>query len=101
MSEPLDIVLDTALNLLERGVTGEIELIAGWIADSLVHELDEYRSGESSVCQVAGYEVCRIGDQLIVAIRDPQVMSSEQARMLATALLRAAEAADDAIDSLP
>lgn len=94
MESTIDQTIDLALCLLERGATGDTEVLASWIVDSLVHVLDEYQAGSVSRCAVAGYDVCRIGEQIIVATAKPEVMSPEQARMLAAALLRAAEAAD-------
>lgn len=90
----IDEALDTALNLLERGVVNETELVATWLVDSLVHVLDEYRAGECSRCNVAGYDVLRIGQQITVTALEAKIMTSDQARMLAAALLRAAEQAD-------
>lgn len=87
----IDEAIDTALADLERG---KEDLIAEWLVDNLVHILDEYRSVDSSRCNVAGYDVLRIGEQIIVAVVEGKIMNSEQARMLATALLRAAEQAD-------
>lgn len=90
----IDEAIDTSLNLLERGAMDDTELVATWVVDNLVHVLDEFQSGSVSRCTVAGYDVCRIGEQIIVSTRSAEVMGAEQARMLATALLRAAEAAD-------
>lgn len=94
MDPTFDQAIDTALALLERGAADDVEVLASWVVDNLVHILDEYRSGELSTCEVSGYDVCRVGEQIIVAVPRAQVMDSEQARMLAAALLRAAEAAD-------
>lgn len=93
-SPNIDEAIDTALTLLERGVTDEVELVSTWIVDNLVHIMDMYKAGHVSTCSVAGYEVCQIGDQIALTLTDPQVMTSEQARKLGAALLRAAEAAD-------
>ena len=90
----IDETLDLAITLLEGGAVGDVEHLASWVVDNLVHVLDEYRSGSLSRCEVAGYDVCRAGEQIIIAVPKAQVMSAEQARMLAAALLRAAEAAD-------
>lgn len=90
----LDETINTALDLLERGGSHEAEFISEWVVDNLVHVLDEYRSGECTRCAVAGYDVLRIGEQIIVTTMEAKVMSPEQARMLASALLRAAEAGD-------
>jgi hypothetical protein len=90
----IDEALNTALNLLERGAMGETELVATWIVDNLVHVLDEHRAGDVSRCNVAGYDVLRVGDQIAVTTLKAQIMDSQQARMLAAALLRAAEAVD-------
>jgi len=93
--QTIDETLDLAITLLERGATGDTEQLASWVVDNLVHVLDELRSGSLSVCEVANYKVCRVGEQIGIVVREkPDLMRSEQARMLAAALLRAAEMAD-------
>lgn len=89
-----DETLDLAITLLERGAAGDVEQLATWMVDNLVHILDEYHSGAVSRCKVAGYDVCRIGEQIVLGVQVAEVMRPEQARMLAAALLRAAEMAD-------
>ncbi len=94
----IDEALDTALNILERGTAcrEEVELVSTWLVDTLVHVLDEYRLGECSRCDISDYSVVRIGDQIAVMNPEGRILDSEGARRLAAALLRAAEAADDA-----
>ncbi len=94
MESTIDETIDLALTLLEDGTDFQTEKLATWIMDNLVHVLDEYQTGPLSRCMVAGYDVCRVGDKVIATTTKSEVMDSEEARMLAAALLRAAEAAD-------
>lgn len=93
-SPSLDEALDRALDCLEHGCENDTEFLATWLVDNLVCVLDEFRTESASRCDVAGYEVTRVGEQMIILNRHSEVMNSEQARMLAAALLRAAEAAE-------
>lgn len=90
----IDEALDRALDCLEHGCEHDTEYLATWLVDNLVCVLDEYRAGACSRCDVAGYEVTRVGEQIIILNRRAEVMNSEQARMLAAALIRAAEASE-------
>ncbi len=90
----IDDVIDGALDLLERDAPGVVGDVAAWVVENLVHELDVYSTGIVATCDVNGYEVCRVGEQIAVSLVDPKVMDANAARKLATALLRAAEAAD-------
>lgn len=95
MSElSFDEALDLSLDLLETGANEDTEALATWVVDNLVHILDEYRSGACSRCDVAGYEVVRVADRIIIMNHRSEIMGSNQAKMLASALIRAAEAAD-------
>lgn len=95
MSEhTIDEVIDLALSLMERDVSGEAGVLSAWIMDNLVYVLDEYRAGQASTCEVQGYDVLRIGGQIAVATVKAKLLDADGARRLACALLRAAEAAD-------
>lgn len=90
----IDEAIDLSLDVLERDDGGDSGALASWIVDNLVHVLDEYRAGESSMCVVSSYCVTRVMDKIVVVAPKSDVMDSEEARMLAATLLRAAEAAD-------
>jgi hypothetical protein len=92
--QTIDETIDLALNLLEGGVSGDTEKLCEWIVDNLVHVLDEYHSGHVSRCMVAETDVLRVGEHIALVMKKTELMRPEQARMLAAALLRAAEAAD-------
>ena len=97
MEEPITIdeAIDTSLDLLESDlVAGRVEQVVTWVVDNLVCELDVLTAGQISKCEVSGYDVCRIGEQIAVVSRRSEVMDSHEARRLAVALLRAAEAAE-------
>ncbi len=94
----IDETIDLAITLLERGATGDTEQLATWIVDNLVHVLEEWRSGSISRCDVSDYSVLRVAERVAVTTPKVQLMNAEQARMLAAALLRAAEAADEDTD---
>lgn len=97
MEEPitLDEAIDTSLDLLESDLAaGRVEQVVTWVVDNLVCELDVLTTGHVSKCEVSGYDVCRIGEQIAVVMKDARVMDSHNARRLAVALLRAAEAAE-------
>ncbi len=90
----IDEAIDTALDLLETDSCGPAEKTVLWVVDSLICELEVSKAGWISKCEVAGYDVCQIGEQIAVITTRAEAMDSRAARRLAVALLRAAEAAD-------
>lgn len=90
----IDEAIDTALDLLETDTSGQAEKVVLWLVDNLICELEVHQSGSVSRCDVAGYQVCRVGEQIAVFVPNARVLDSHAARELAVALLRAAEAAE-------
>lgn len=96
----IDQAIDLSLDLLDAGTGGEhAQRLADWIVANLVHVMNQDEAGALSRCAVAGYDVLRVGEQTIVSCDKPGIMDPEQARMLAAALLRAAEMADPPEDN--
>lgn len=94
----MDEAIDSALDLLETDQDeGDVANVVTWVTDNLICELDQYQNGNASRCAVGGYEVCRIGEEIIILAPRTEVLDSFEARRVAVALLRAAEAADSAI----
>lgn len=90
----IDQAINLSLDLLETGDGGAYaQQLADWIIENLVHVLDQHDAGSLSRCHVSGYDVLRIGEQTIVACDGARIMDPDQTRMLAAALLRAAEMA--------
>ncbi len=96
-SPSIDEVIDDALDLLESEKYPNDKLIT-WITDNLICTLDTYQDPNNwtSRCDVSGYEVVRVGPQIIILAPKTEVLDSWEARRLAVALLRAAENADQA-----
>jgi hypothetical protein len=95
MKALIDEVLDTALDVLERDEGGASGVLAQWLVANVVHKLNELQSENKTICVVEDYAVCRVGSKILLGAVDESILSAAGARLLATALLRAAEAADN------